>query len=73
MNAWLTVDFVAKRYGVLPSQLMREGSTIDVAIANLGVEYESWIHKKHEKGHTAAAPSQDQLKGMLDRVRNKSK
>jgi fatty acid-binding protein DegV len=64
---------VLKRYGVLPTRLLSEGGSLDILVANLGVSYESWLHKKYEKGESVSTnqPSQDKLQGMLDRVRAK--
>lgn len=44
VGVWLTLDFAAKRYGVLPSQLLREGDTLDLECANIAVAYESYVH-----------------------------
>lgn len=35
----LTLDFVAQRYGMLPSQLLREGSSLDFVIADAAQGY----------------------------------
>jgi hypothetical protein len=44
------LDFVAKRYGVLPSQVMKLGDSIDMKCANLAVSYESYLNKKQDGG-----------------------
>lgn len=69
-----TVEWVAKRYGVLPSYLLREGDSIDMLIADLGARYETFMHKKAEakqKGLPPPTPdySQDELKKMVDNVK----
>jgi len=46
MNAWLTLDFVAKRYGILPSELLECGSSIDAKCAILATQYETYITNK---------------------------
>lgn len=51
--------------------MLEEGGTIDIYVANLGVSYESHVQKKYEKGHTTNTPDQNQLQGMLDKVRAK--
>lgn len=71
MGAWLTIDFIAKRYGYLPSEVIEKGSSIDVVVSNLGVSYENYLSKKNEDGHVQTKHSQEELQGMLDKVRNK--
>jgi len=41
----LTLDFVSKRYGVLPSQVLESGNSFDVLCATLGVQYENYLNK----------------------------
>lgn len=68
----LTLDFVAKRYGMLPSHVISQGSSYDVYVADLAVSYENYQHRRAQ-GQAPAAPhmSQEQLQAMVDRVRNK--
>lgn len=65
----MTLDFTAKRYGVLPSQLLREGDTLDLDCANIAVEYEKFVTKnpgiKTNHGFT-----QEQLLQQMEAVRN---
>lgn len=76
MNTWLTVDFIAKRYGYLPSQVLEFGTTMDLQIANLSMSYENWLHEEAEKkakGGTNSVSSdlsEEQMKAMLNSVRN---
>ena len=74
----VTVDWVSKRYGMLPSEFIARGNSLDIMIADLGVSYENHINKKAEaksKGKVGPAPdlSQDEMQKMLSRVRNKNK
>lgn len=46
----MILDAVARRYGVLPSQLMRLGDSLDMKCANLSLAYESYLNKKREGG-----------------------
>jgi hypothetical protein len=67
------LDFVAKRYGVLPSKLIESGDSIDLQIASFASEYELWMAKnaKDGKKHVNHNLSQDQMLAMLNEVRNK--
>lgn len=72
------MDFVAKRYGILPSQLLASGASIDFQIADLAVKYESWAKASAEaKARGLPPPVQksktgiDELQAMMDQVRGK--
>lgn len=66
------MDFVAKRYGLLPSQVMRLGDSIDIRCANLSVSYETYLSKKHQSGEPVADDhglTQEQMLEMLRRTK----
>jgi hypothetical protein len=70
----LSLDFVAKRYGKLPSEVVESGSSIDLQIANLAIAYENYLTKKHkdkEAGIIKPDLTQEEMTEMLERVRNK--
>lgn len=72
MNAWLSLDFVAKRYGTLPSMVLKEGDSLDLKIANLAVQYENYLTKKASdkaQGKVGSDLTQEEMQGMLDRVK----
>ena len=73
----LTLDFVAKRYGMLPSRLLVEGVSIDVYIADLAVSYENHLYKRQQTGATSDKPvptmTQEQMQAMIDRAKNSKK
>lgn len=74
MNSWLTVDFVAKRYGCLPSQVLKSGDSIDIKIAALAVAYENYLVKKEKNkadGKITPDLSVDEMTQMLNSVRKK--
>lgn len=64
------LDFIAKRYGVLPSYIMKLGDSIDMRCANLGVKYEAYLNNKSAKGNSDHGHSTSQLQEMMERVRN---
>jgi len=73
----LTLDFVAKRYGKLPSEVMREGTTFDLYVSDLAVKYQNWLHEKHSGKKNTLTPQQDnhglsqeQLRSMMTRARS---
>jgi hypothetical protein len=65
---WLTVDFTAKRYGVLPSELIREGDTLDLDCANIAVAYEEYV-RKNPGVKTNHGMTQKQLMEQMEAVR----
>jgi len=70
------LDFVAKRYGVLPSVVLESGSSIDYKVAHLAVQYENWSREAAERKAKGLPPpppkkSVQDLQSMLDQVRNR--
>lgn len=66
----LMLDFVSKRYGTIPSKLMREGNTFDLYIADLAASYQRFITDKETARHskqplTPPKLSQEQLLAMM--------
>jgi len=63
---------VAKRYGALPSQVLKLGNSIDVRCAILAMEFENYQYKKHSnKGNSSHNFSTEQLQNMMQSVRAK--
>lgn len=69
----LTLDFLAKRYGYLPSMVLESGTTMDLYVAETAVGYENWLSKnpKDNTIQTGNNYSTEQLQGMINAVRNK--
>lgn len=74
----MTLDFVAQRYGVLPSHLLTNGSSVDVMVADIAQSYQ--IEKQAEANAKARGenytkpvtpPTQDEMLAMLERAKNK--
>lgn len=65
------IDFVGKRYGVLPSELVKSGDTLDLQAATVAVGYEEWLRKNPGKSNKHSF-NQQQLQEMLDSVKNKN-
>jgi hypothetical protein len=72
LNALLTVDFLAKRYGYLPSKILESGTTMDLFVAETAVGYENWLAKNPKQGSTLGSDySTEQLQNMINAVRSK--
>jgi len=70
----LTLDFVSKRYGRLPSEVMLTGSTFDFHIADLAIKYETYCREVAEAKATGRAPPAPKLtvaemQAMMDNVK----
>jgi hypothetical protein len=63
---------VARRYGLLPSQMMRLGDSLDMKCANLSLAYEDYLNKKKEGNHkdkTDHGLSTQDLQQMVNSVK----
>ena len=68
------LDGVAQRYGVLPSELLDKGNSLDITIANLAQEYVNRKTAEANGQHTTrAAPNLtvEEMQAMIDRVKEK--
>lgn len=64
----LTIDFVARRYGVLPSTLMKSADTFDLKCAELAEGYAQFVRKNpHVK--TNHGLTQEQMQAAINRVK----
>ena len=72
----LLIDAIATRYHCLPSKILQEGDTFDVFIINSAIDiqqYEQKVAEAYREGKPKPPPrmSQDVLKAMLERARNR--
>jgi hypothetical protein len=64
------LDFVAKRYGTLPSKVIESGDIIDIKCAEIALEYEEYIKKNTGKGKTINHKySPEQLANQMAEIR----
>jgi|TARA_R110002073_G_scaffold40387_2_gene114460 hypothetical protein len=68
----ITVDAMAERYGKLPSEVLRDASTVDLIVFDVAVSYRN--HKeKQSKGQVDTNDySQEDLEERMGRVRKKN-
>jgi len=56
----------------MPTEVLREGSTIDLFVMELSIGYETFLNKSKENGQTIGhGLSQEELQAMLDNVKGK--
>lgn len=66
----VTLDLLAERYGKLPSEILSQGSTLDLQVFDIARSYE----KMRENKVNGVMPEvkQDVLLEVLNKVRNES-
>lgn len=65
------LDAMAERYGVLPTEVLERGTTMDIYIFDIATKHRNLAQKRAENPNYKPTPklSQTELKTMLDRVR----
>jgi len=76
MSLTLTIDSVCKRYGLLPSEFLNRGNSLDLYVADIAQQFETYVHDKHMNKHMPSVPeppelSESEMLAMIERVRNK--
>lgn len=69
----MTLDFIAKRYGKLPSEVLKQGSTVDITASEIAVEYEGYWKRKENGQPQPHNHSQADLQAMVNRVKENKK
>ena len=65
---------VCKRYGLLPSEFLNRGNSLDLYVADIAQQFETYVHNKHMNKTEVPEPpalSESEMQAMLERVRNK--
>lgn len=67
----LMVDGLAKRYGLLPSEVLERCNTLDLYVMDVAMSFENYHHKKNMNGGKEPLPdySQDELFKLLNRTK----
>lgn len=64
----LTIDTMAERYKVLPSQIMKEATTFDLYIMDAALSYRNYQDKKSQ-GKVAEQYTTEDLQAILNKVK----
>jgi hypothetical protein len=72
MSMILMIDGLAKRYGLLPSEVLNKCSTLDLYIMDAAMSFENFHHKKAMNNGKDPTPdySEDELMKLLHKNRN---
>jgi len=64
----LTLDKMAERYGMLPSQVLIQGSTLDLYVMDAALTYIDYKHRK-ANNEVATDYSINELQDMIKKVK----
>jgi hypothetical protein len=73
MSLTLTIDSVCKRYGLLPSEFLNRGNSLDLYVADIAQQFETYVHNKHMNKNSLPEPpdlTESEMQAMIERVRN---
>lgn len=65
MGILVMIDAMAKRYGVLPTEIMERATTFDLVVMDSAATYENYLHNKDKPEYY----NEDDLKSILERSR----
>lgn len=64
------LDAMGKRYGLLPSEILRRADTLDLHVFDMSMSYQDYAREKAETGREPPPKlSQDQMAEMLKKVK----
>lgn len=68
LSAALTLDTLGERYGLLPSEVLMRGNTLDIQILDIALAY----HDHQERRARGEAPryTQEELKAIMGKHRS---
>lgn len=67
----LTLDTLGERYGMLPSEVLVRGSTLDIYIMDAAISYHDYKSKRSQ-GQYAGGETQEELMAMLERAKKQN-
>lgn len=70
MLSLLQIDGLGKRYGLLPSEILKRATTIDLYIMDAVMSWEEYQHKKQNNKNLVPHTTQEQLLRILNKNKN---
>jgi hypothetical protein len=64
----ITIDAMAKRYGLLPSQIMEQASTFDMVIMDAALSYEVYLEQQHRAKSGFKMPAESVPQEQLNKL-----
>lgn len=67
----LTIDAMAERYGKLPTEVLRDASTVDLIVFDVALSYKNYQQRKANSDGKPVAPqmSMEQMQEAWERVK----
>lgn len=69
----INLDYVAKRYGCLPTLVLKSGTSLDMQIANFAANYENYLTAKAQGKKPERKLSQTKMLTMLEKAKQLQK
>lgn len=70
MQSVLTIDNMAHRYKMLPSEVLERGSTFDLYALDVSARYQQYLHDKANGNQPKSnIPSQEEMIRMIKKAR----
>ena len=67
----LSLDNLAKRYGLLPSEALGRANTFDLYVLDVSSKFQNYLQEKSDgKNPKGSMPNQKQLLEMMQNARN---
>lgn len=67
----LTLDTLGERYGMLPSEVLARGSTLDISVMDAALSYHDY-QTKRSQGKYAGQETTEELQEMLRKSRERN-
>lgn len=68
----LALHNLAESYKILPSEALVRASTFDLYVLDTHLKHMNHLQKQNENGSVDHKLTQEEMKAMIDRVRNKN-
>jgi hypothetical protein len=63
------LDAMAQRYGILPSQLLREGDSFDITVMDVALTYQNYKNKDSAQQYDPKYLDHEALQKKLEKAR----
>lgn len=70
--ALLSIDNLAARYHLLPSEALLRATTFDLHVLDLSTRYQNKLNAEARGESTVTPPSEEEMMAMLKRVREET-
>ena len=69
----LLLDQLAHRYGMLPSQVLKVGDSLDITVLDVALTYKQFLEQKHNRDSSFDNKlfDEEQLKAAVERAKSR--